>query len=81
MKLTEEQREILMNALVEDWIESFVNNFKHFDNFVREMLFEGRIGVIDYSDKELIEACLEADLENALEEAGVMEEDDDPGDS
>lgn len=74
MKLTEQQREILENALVEDWINTFHQDFRAVYSILEEVLLEGRIGFSNYIDDELIAACLEADLENALKEAGVVEE-------
>lgn len=74
MKLTEQQREILESALVKDWIEVLHQDFRVVYSILEEVLLEGRIGFSNYTDDELIVACREAYLEDALEEAGVGEE-------
>ena len=74
MKLTEQQREILANALVEDLAEAIMSDFDYIRDFIETILCEGRTGFDDYTDEELIEACRENYLDEALEEAGVEDE-------
>lgn len=73
MKLTEEQRQILIDALVEDMVLTISEDWKFRDAFLRESLEFGRFGYQEYTDQELLIACNEADLGEALENAGVIE--------
>lgn len=71
MDLTLEQRRVLIDALIEDWLSYIRNTFSDGEDFVADMLFNGRVGYSDYSNEELINACYGAELFIALEAAGV----------
>ena len=73
MKLTEEQRQILIDTLVEDMVLSISEDWKFRDAFLRETLEFGRVGYQKYTDQELLIACNDANLDEGLEEAGVVE--------
>ena len=73
MKLTEEQRQTLIDALIEDMVLSIGEDWKFREAFLRETLEFGRVGYQEYTDQELLIACNDADLGEALEEAGVIE--------
>ena len=71
MKLTEEQRQILIDALTYDMIDSIISDKQFANDILYESFAYGRIGYNNYSDDELIIACEESRLEFALKEAGV----------
>ena len=73
MKLTEEQRQTLIDALIEDMVLSIGEDWKFREAFLRETLEFGRVGYQEYTDQELLIACNDANLGEALEEAGVIE--------
>ena len=73
MKLTEEQRRILIDALVEDMVLSISEDWKFREAFLRETLEFGRAGYQEYTNQELLIACNDANLDEALEEAGAIE--------
>jgi hypothetical protein len=61
--LTSEQREALTDALVEDWKESIVGDFRHLDGVLDDILVHGRIGYADFTDAELLKAAGDAELD------------------
>ena len=73
MNLTEEQRQTLIDALIEDMVLSISEDWKFRDAFLRETLEFGRVGYQEYTDQELLTACNDANLGEVLEEAGVVE--------
>ena len=66
MKLTEEQRQILIDALVENLVEILDEDPSTKNRFLHEMLWFGRVGFDDYTDNELIADCVENELDEAL---------------
>ena len=66
MKLTEEQRQILIDALVENLIEVLDEDQSAKNCFLHETLWFGRVGFDDYTDNELIADCVENELDEAL---------------
>lgn len=71
MKLTKEQRQILTDAIVEDFINSINDDSSFKRHFIDDILVNGRIGFRDYSDEELARTAYDLDLIDALEEAEV----------
>lgn len=68
-----EQRQILIDALVEDMIDLIMSNRRFANDILYESFAYGRTGYSEYSDDDLIIACEEARLEIALKEAGEIE--------
>lgn len=66
MKLTEEQREILIEALIDDWMEALQDS-RDMKSFLYEIFRYGRDGYEDFEDEALVKMCEDADLEDALE--------------
>lgn len=66
MKLTEEQRQILIDALVENLIEVLDKDQSTKNCFLHATLLFGRVGFDDYTDNELIADCVENELDEAL---------------
>ena len=73
MNLTEEQRQILIDALTYDMIDSIMSDKRFANDILYESFAYGRTGYDNYSDGELIIACEESGLEVALKEAGEIE--------
>ena len=73
MNLTEEQRQILIDALTYDMIDSIMSDKRFANDILYESFAYGRTGYSEYSDDELIIACEESGLEVALKEAGEIE--------
>ena len=73
MNLTEEQRQILIDALTYDMIDSIMSDKRFANDILYESFAYGRTGYSEYSDGELIIACEESGLEVALKEAGEIE--------
>lgn len=73
MNLTEEQRQILIDALTYDMIDSIMSDKQFANDILYESFAYGRTGYSEYSDGELIIACEESGLEVALKEAGEIE--------
>lgn len=73
MNLTEEQRQILIDALTYDMIDSIMSDKRFANDILYESFAHGRTGYSEYSDGELIIACEESGLEVALKEAGEIE--------
>ncbi|MFA5388040.1 MAG: hypothetical protein WC322_06695 [Candidatus Paceibacterota bacterium] len=74
MKLNAEQRNILIDALVQDWKDTCMNDPAARDAFFEETLMYGRVGYHDHPDWELVDLCEDADLftpelDDALAEA------------
>lgn len=72
MKLTTEQRTILIDALVEDAMLMF-NELLPRDRreFINDMFYEGRVGFEQYEDDTLVLCCSQAELHDALDAAGI----------
>ena len=67
MNLLPEQREALIDALIENWPG-------HSDpNAIDTILLFGRVGFADYSDDELVTTAMEWDLTERLAELGIKE--------
>ncbi len=66
MKLIEEQRQILIDALVKNLIEVLDEDQSAKNCFLHETLWFGRVGFDDYTDNELIADCVENELDEAL---------------
>lgn len=70
--LLPEQREALIDALIEDWHEV---EFDDLMEYVDAWLINGRRGYVDYDDDELVSAAEKVDLHYRLAELGINTED------
>lgn len=60
--LTDEQREIVIQLLVDDWFNSFAGSYNAMSDFIHDALTVGRVGYYDHEDWELIDLADEAEL-------------------
>lgn len=66
--LNEQQRKILVDALVNDYLDSMDNDSGYAEYVVRQGFF----GIEHRSDDDLIADCRSAGLEHAIDEAGLL---------
>lgn len=72
--LTAEQRKILINALVDNWLDRLADGCIVIDDdWLRDLLRLGHIGYVDLDDADLIDECEEYLLDEALEQVGLQD--------
>lgn len=68
--MTQRKRKILIDALVEDWLDSIATG-PDGEKIITQWLTEGRVGYTSYPDAALIAECRSNGQDAALEAAGV----------
>lgn len=69
--LLPEQREALIDALVENWKDRLADGCISLDEVIDEWLINGRVGYTKHSDWELVNLAEDAGLDDRLAELGI----------
>lgn len=69
--LLPEQREALIDALVENWKDRLADGCINLDAVVDDWLINGRVGYAHHNDAELVGLAEDEGLEERLDELGI----------